>query len=208
MKKRCLYLSFSPREESVSSGLANDFVSSWKQANPTAEIVRRELGSKPTAGPDDAWIKANMTSEENRTAAQVKLLAASDAAIADIASASHVVIATPMFNFGVPWMFKAYIDTIVRAGKTFSFDPASGFSPLLDPSKKLMLVWASAGAYPANTPGEAFDMLTPYVRHVFGFMGITQIEAVKAESMWGPPEAVQASLSSARSSLEMTSTKW
>ncbi len=208
MQKKCLYLSFSPRTDSVSSGLANDFASSWKQANPNAEVVRHELGRNPVTGPDDFWIKANMTPQAQRTPEQIKVLAQSDAAIADLHSASHVVLATPMFNFGAPWTLKAYIDLIVRAGKTFSFDPSSGFAPLLDSSKKLMLVWASAGAYPAGTPGEAFDMLTPYVRHVFGFMGITQVEVVKAENMWGPPDVVQQTLAAARSSLEVTAAKW
>lgn len=208
MNKRCLYLSFSPREDSVSSGLANDFVRSWERANPDAEIIRHELGHKPVAGPDDTWIKANMTPEASRTPEQVKKLAASDSAIKDLQTASHIVLATPMFNFGVPWTLKAYIDNIVRAGKTFSFDPASGFGPLLDPSKKLLLIWASAGAYPAGTPGEAFDMLTPYVKHIFGFMGVSQVETVKAENMWGPPEAVQAALDYSRSTLVTTAAKW
>lgn len=208
MTKKLLYLSFSPRIDSVSSGLSQEFVSDWQRANPNSETLQRHLGVTPVEGPDNFWITANMTPENNRTAEQVRRLAASDTAIAELHAASHILIATPMFNFGVPWTLKAYIDTIVRVGKTFSFDASIGFGPLLAPTKKLLLVWASAGDYSINSPGEAHDLLTPYVRHIFGFMGVTQVETVRAGNMWGPPEAVEASLNAARAALAAHCRTW
>jgi FMN-dependent NADH-azoreductase len=208
MRTNLLYLSFSPRVDSKSAGLAKEFVSAWHGANPGAPLRHHALGQTPVEGPDEAWIEANMTREEARTPEQMQRLAASDTAIAELHEASHIVIATPMFNFGVPWMLKTYIDLIVRVGKTFSFDPAKGFGPLLSNDKKLLIVWSSAGDYPAQTPAGTYDHLTPYLHHVFGFMGITRTETVSIGNMWGPPEAVEASLEAAQARLTALSTSW
>lgn len=208
MKKTLLSLSFSPRVASTSAALADGFIADWHKANPDAELRQRALGREVIAGPDEAWIAANMTPEAERTPEQVQRLAASDQAIADLHAASHIVIATPMFNFGLPWTLKSYVDLIIRVGKTFSFDPATGFGPLLSADKKLMIVWSSAGEYQPGTPTAPFDHLTPYLRQVFGFMGVTQSDAVSAGNMWGGPDAAAASLASARAQLAALSPSW
>ncbi len=208
MKNTLLYLSFSPREDSVSSGLADNFIDAWQEANTDATVIHRALGKSIVEGPDDAWIKANMTPESDRTPEQVQRLAFSDETIADLHRASHIVIATPMFNFTVPWSLKAYIDLIVRVGKTFSFDPAKGPGPLFDPEKKLLIVRSSAFDYVPGTPTESFDHLTPYLKFVFGFMGITKVESIEAGNQWAGPEAAQASAGNARQQLAILSSRW
>lgn len=208
MSKTLLFLKFSPRQDSVSAGLAEVFVANWQTANPDAEILERDLGRQPMVGPDDAWIKANMTPEDQRSETQKQLLLPSDGAIADLHRASHIVIATPMFNFSIPWTFKAYIDLIVRVNKTFSFDPATGFGPLLDPAKKMLVVSASAGDYPVGSPAAPFDHLTPYVRFMFGFMGITQTEVATAGNQWGTPDALSGAMGKAQADLAALSAGW
>jgi FMN-dependent NADH-azoreductase len=159
-------------------------------------------------GPDDAWIKANMTAEPERTVEQAQRLAISDRRIDDLHRATHVVIATPMFNFTVPWSLKAYIDLIVRVGKTFSFDPTKGPGPLFHPDKKLLIVRSSAFDYAPGTSNESFDHLTPYLKFVFGFMGITKVESIDAGNQWGAPDVAQASTGEARLKLSALSTSW
>lgn len=208
MKNTLLYLSFSPREDSVSSGLADSFIEAWKKNNTDAKVIHHALGKNVVDGPNDAWIKANMTPESDRTPEQMQRLAFSDEMIADLHHASHIVIATPMFNFTVPWSLKAYIDLIVRVGKTFSFDPEKGPGPLFDPKKKLLIVRSSAFDYTPGTPTESFDHLTPYLKFVFGFMGITKVESIEAGNQWAGPEAAQASTESALQKLSVLSSQW
>ncbi|PID79265.1 NAD(P)H dehydrogenase, partial [bacterium DOLZORAL124_64_63] len=98
-----------------------------------------------------------MTPENERDASQQSLLADSDEIIEQILAADRILIATPMFNFSVPWHLKAFIDNIVRVNKTFSFDPEAGFGPLLNPSKKVKVIWTSAGTYEPGTPFHPFD---------------------------------------------------
>jgi len=208
MKKTLLYLSFSPREDSVSSGLADSFTEAWQDANKDAKVIHHALGRDIVDGPDDAWIKANMRPESDRTPEQMQSLAFSEKMIADLHQASHIVIATPMFNFTVPWSLKAYIDLIVRAGKTFSFDPEKGPSPLFDPEKKLLIVRSSAFDYVLGTPTESYDHLTPYLKFVFGFMGITKVESINAGNQWAEPAVAQASTGNALQKLAVLSSHW
>ena len=208
MTATLLYINFSPRSESVSRRLAEQFINKWSTLHPDARSISKDYGLSPVEGPSDAWIKANMTPPPERTVDQIDLLAVSDGLIADIHRASHIVISSPMFNFTLPWQFKAYIDNIVRVGHTFSFSPDKGFGPLLDPKKKLLLVWASAGEYPPGTPGEAYDHFTKYVSFIFGFMGLIDFRSVNTGNQWGSPEAVELSIENARNDLAAAADTW
>lgn len=208
MKKTLLYLSFSPREDSISTSLADGFVAQWQTVNKDAQVLRHALGQDGVTGPDDVWIKANMTPADERSPEQVACLAFSEKTIDELHQASHILIASPMHNFSIPWTFKAYIDLIVRAGKTFSFDPQKGPSPLLDRSKKLLLVRSSAFDYKSGTPSESFDLMLPYLKLVFGFMGVTNLEIVDAFNQWAGVEAAEASREQASSRLAELSARW
>lgn len=208
MTKSLLLMTFSPREMSSSSSLATEFVAEWQKTNLGATVVRRDLGTSPMEGPNQTWIEANMTPRDQRTDAQNAALAASDAAIADLHASTHIVIATPMFNFGLPWQCKSYIDNIVRVNETFGFDPDTGPAPLLDASKKMMVVWSSAFDYAPGTDLNAFDLLTPYIKTVFGFMGVRDIAFVAAGNAWAPVEVADSSRDKARSMLQNATSTW
>lgn len=203
-----LVLNSSVREDgSVTRGLVKDFVTKWRDANSGAEVIVRELGLSPIAGPNAAWTLANAKPESERNAGDHALLKISDELISELQAASHVLISAPMYNFGVPWTLKGYIDNIVRAGKTFNYDPATGFSPALAPSKKLIVVTASAGIY-EGTPLAGFDHCTPYIRAIFGFIGFADIEVISAAGQWAPDDVRQASTAAAAEKLLELSSNW
>jgi len=85
-----------------------------------------------------------------------------------------------MYNFAIPSSLKAWIDQIVRMGKTFGYGP-SGARGLLG-NKKVIVVTARGGAYEKGTPGEKLDFQEPYLRHIFGFIGVTDVTFIHAEN--------------------------
>jgi len=119
---------------------------------------------------DEAWIGANFTPESDRTDAQKDTLALSDSLIEEVKAADTLVIGAPIYNFGVPATLKTWIDHIARAGVTFRYTE-NGPEGLLS-GKRAVIAYASGGV----PLGAAVDHLTPYLKTVLGFVGITDIE--------------------------------
>lgn len=160
------------RAGSVSRDLTDQIVT---QMNP-ATVTTRDLA---TGIPllDEAWIGANFTPEDQRTPAQATTLALSDALVAEVKAADTLVIGVPIYNFGVPAALKAWVDQIARAGVTFRYTEA-GPTGLLE-GKRAVLVIASGG----TESGSAIDFATTYMRHVLGFVGITDVQVVTADRL-------------------------
>lgn len=123
-----------------------------------------------------AW----MTDAKERTEEQATLAARSDNFIAQLQKASAVVIAMPMYNLGVPSTFKAWIDRIARAGATFKYTETGPVGLLQD--KPVIVVCARGGMY----QGTELDTQTPYLKSIFGLMGITNLQFVYAEGLNTP----------------------
>ncbi|QJB70083.1 FMN-dependent NADH-azoreductase [Parasphingorhabdus halotolerans] len=121
------------------------------------------------------WVNANFTDEADRTHAQKAELAYSDALVEELVAADTLVIGTPIYNFGVPAALKAWIDMIARARKTFHYT-ANGPEGLLTGKKAYVLV-ASGG----TEMGSAIDFASGYLRHVLGFVGITDVTFIAAD---------------------------
>jgi FMN-dependent NADH-azoreductase len=128
---------------------------------------------------------------EHRAPEQAKALALSDALIDEVVAADIIVIAVPMHNFAPPSTLKAWIDHVVRAGRTFAYG-ATGPQGLVQ-GKHAILVLASGGVY-SNGRMKPFDFTEPYLRTVLGFIGITDIDVVRVEgvanSTIGPEKAL------------------
>lgn len=140
------------------------------------EIVSRDLNDHlPFINAD--WIGANFTPAENRTEAQKQTLALSDSLIEELRAADTLVIGTPVYNFGIPATLKAWVDQIARAGVTFRYTE-NGPEGLLK-GKKAVVAFASGGV----PMGAAMDYVTPYLKTVLGFVGITDIEFLDADSL-------------------------
>src|SRR5207248_4592148 len=111
------------------------------------------------------------TPEEARTPQQKKQLELSDTLLAELAAAEEYVIGVPMHNFSVPSVLKLWIDQIARVGRTFSY--ANGTPKGLLVGKKATFIIATGGKYDAQTQMASFNFVEPYLRSVFGFLGVT-----------------------------------
>src|SRR5271155_512665 len=174
-----LHIDSSPLgDSSISRHLSKEFVENWKQANPNGKIITRDLTATNLPPVTAAWVGAAYTPEDARTPAQRELLALSDALIAELEAADEYAFGVPMHNFGVPSVLKLWIDQVVRAGKTFSY--ANGTPEGLLKNKKATFLIASGGVYDPATVMASFNFVEPYLRTIFGFLGVTETSFVNA----------------------------
>jgi FMN-dependent NADH-azoreductase len=115
-------------------------------------------------------------------------IALAETLIAELEGADTIVIGVPMYNFTVPSTLKAWIDHIVRAGRTFNYVDGAPLG-LLPPGKKVILFVASGGAY-SEGPMKAFDFIEPYLRFVLAFVGLSDVTVVRAEKQALPDIAI------------------
>jgi FMN-dependent NADH-azoreductase len=174
-----LHIDSSPLgDASISRHLSHEFVELWKEANPGGKVVTRDLNATPIPTISAGWVAASFTPEEARTAAQRDLLAVSDRFLAELESADEYVFGVPMHNFGVPSVLKLWIDQIVRAGKTFAY--VDGVPTGLLKNKRATFLIASGGVYGAGTAMASYNFVEPYLRTIFGFVGVTDVNFLEA----------------------------
>ncbi|KIC21778.1 MULTISPECIES: FMN-dependent NADH-azoreductase [unclassified Leisingera] len=173
MTRTVLHLDSSARTEgSVTRDLSAQIVSRLDADT----VIRRDLAA-PLPLLDGAWIGANFTPADQRSEADKQLLALSDALVAELKQADTIVIGAPIYNFSVPSTLKAWIDLVARVGVTFRYEE-TGPIGLLE-GKRAIIAVASGG----TQAGSDIDFATTYLRHVLGFIGITEVEIVAADAM-------------------------
>jgi FMN-dependent NADH-azoreductase len=155
---------------SVSRELTAAFVSQWKASHPDGKIVVRDLYATPLSPVTAEWVAAAYSPEEARTPQQKELLSLSDALLAELNEADEYVVGVPMHNFGVPSVLKLWIDQIARVGKTFTY--ADGKAEGLIVGKEATFIIATGGIYDAQTQMASYNFVEPYLRSVFGFIGV------------------------------------
>ena len=160
-----------------SSKLAGEFVTRLRSAHPGATLTVREVAKNALPHLDEERFGAFLAKPEARTAEQREIVRQSDELIAELKTADAIVLALPMYNFGVPSQLKAWFDHVARAGVTFKYT-AQGAVGLL--TGKKAWVFATRGGKYAGTPA---DFETPHVRQFLGFLGITDVEFVYAEGL-------------------------
>lgn len=142
----------------------------------TIKQVRRDL-AQGIPHINEAWIDANFTPESQRTAQQRSVLALSDALVSELLHADVIVIGLPIYNFGAPAAFKAWIDLVCRAKLTFQYGE-NGPEGLLN-GKKAIVAVASGG----TQLGSDIDFVTAHTTHALGFIGIEDVTFVDASGM-------------------------
>ena len=176
---RLLHIDSSPLYgRSVSRELTATFVTEWKASHPNGKLVYRDLNAIAIPPVSAEWVGAVYTPEEARTPQQKELLSLSDSLVAELQGADEYVIGVPMHNFGVPSALKLWIDQIARVGKTFSY--ADGKPKGLLTGKKSTFIVATGGIYDAQTQMASFNFVEPYLRSVFGFLGVTDAKFLTA----------------------------
>jgi len=174
-----LHLDSSPLYgRSVSRQLTGAFVAEWKSSNPDGTVIDRDLNATPIPPINAEWVGAVYTPEEARTPQQKDALSLSDSLLAELEQADEYVFGVPMHNFGVPSVLKLWIDQITRVGKTFSY--ADGKPKGLIIGKKATFILATGGMYDAGTQMASFNFVEPYLRSLFGFLGLTDVTFLTA----------------------------
>jgi FMN-dependent NADH-azoreductase len=173
MTKTILRIDASARHE---GSVTRDLTSRIVARTPDATVITRDLA---TALPqlDESWINANFTPKGDRNADQNARLAQSDELIAEIRAADTLVIGIPIYNFGVPAAFKAWVDLIARVGETFQYGETGPVGLLT--GKRAVVAIASGG----TELGSDIEFASNYVRHLLGFIGITEVTFVAADQL-------------------------
>ena len=139
------------------------------------KVIYRDLAKDAPGFVDQAWVGANFTPADARTPEMKERLAESDKLVDELIAADVVVIGAPIYNFAVPAVLKAWVDMIGRVGRTFQYT-SNGPEGLLK-GKKAIVVTASGGV----PIGSEVDLCTPYMKHIMGFIGITDVTIIGAE---------------------------
>jgi FMN-dependent NADH-azoreductase len=164
-------------EGGQSSLLAGRYVAAWKASHPAGKVIVRDLARDPVPHLDAARFGAFLSKAAGRTLEQQAIVGYSDALIAELKRADVMVLALPMYNFGVPSTLKAYFDHIARSGETFRYTDKGAVGLL---TGKRVLVFTARGGLYAGTPA---DTQTAYVRQFLAFLGMTDVEFVHAEGL-------------------------
>lgn len=179
--KQILIVESSPRgAESASRQLTDKLRERLKTLYPEAKLVEHDLAKDPLPHLDYLTVKAIFTRDRTEAESLKEVLRLSDQHTDDVLSSDLLVIASPMWNFGLPSSLKAWVDHIVRPGKTFRYtgNGAEGLAV----RKKAILVLASGGVF-TEGPWKSWDTVEPYLRLILGFIGITDVQTVRAEGM-------------------------
>jgi len=204
---KVLVITASPRgERSVSRKLTTDFAQNWAQNHPKETVLLRDVGHHPVPHVTEPWVVGAFAPPEAQTPESKAAIAVSDQLVEEFLSADRYIFGVPMYNLNIPSTFKAYIDQIVRAGKTFAVGP-NGYEGLVK-GKKALFITSSGGSFPAGSPMASYNFQEPYLKAIFGFMGVTDVQFVVADSMNQGDDASKLSREKAESTLKELATGW
>lgn len=164
------------RNDSVSRKLTDELVDVLARKHANATVRTRDVADGLTF-PTESWVSDRVLPAGDRTEQQHETLAETDVLVAELTEADIIVVGAPTYNFGVPAALKAWIDHIAQPGRTFRYTE-QGPEGLLA-GKKIYVVNASGGV-PLGSPA---DFVTPYLKHVFAFLGVTDVEFIAADQL-------------------------
>ncbi|NMY51716.1 FMN-dependent NADH-azoreductase [Pseudomonas sp. WS 5011] len=165
-------------DSSASRQLSRAVVDAWVAAEPEAQVSYRDLASDALSHLSAASLVAGGTPAELRDAAQKHEVELAEGTLNEFLAADAIVIGAPMYNFTVPTQLKAWIDRVAVAGKTFAYDE-NGPKGLAG-GKKVVIVSTAGGIHAGQPSGQAHE---EYLLLVLRFLGITDIEIVRAEGL-------------------------
>lgn len=200
-----LHIDSSPRaERSHSRRFTREFVETWKQFHPNDTVTYRDIGRNPVPHLDELWIAAAYTPPVHRTLDLQQAIRISDQLVDEFLAADIYVIGVPMYNFSIPSMLKAYIDQIVRIGRTFDFAPKNvenPYKPLVFGKKMFIVTARGASGYGVGDRYEMLNYQDPYLRTIFGFIGITDITFIHIENDESGSVGLAESIANARTQI-------
>lgn len=180
--KKVLIINASARTEgSKARGLTTTFAEHYKAVHEQPDIKYRELGDTSTSHINEAWIAATLKPAASRSEAENAILAESDTYIAELKAADIIVLGTPMYNWSIPSILKAYIDQISRVNETFkvnSNNPENPYTGLLENKTLILLLSRGGQGYEEGEPNAHLNFQSTYLKTVFKIMGIHNIYAI------------------------------
>jgi FMN-dependent NADH-azoreductase len=201
-----LHIDTSPRgERSNSRMLSQEFMNHWKAAHPEDTLTYRDLGRSPVPHVDEDWVGGAFMPPEMHTPEMAAAIKVSDELIDEFLAADRYVFGVPMYNLNIPSTFKAYIDQIVRGGRTFAVGP-EGYKGLVEGKKMLFLTARGSDFRPEFMA--PFDFQEPYLRGIFGFIGVTDVQFIHANAMNQGDEVRDQVLGEARSAVQKAAATW
>ncbi|SMF02998.1 FMN-dependent NADH-azoreductase [Pseudogulbenkiania subflava] len=177
---KLLHIDSSILGNSVSRQLTSALVDNVRRQHPALEVSYRDLAGAEIAHLSGEIIGANFTPEADWTATQRNEKVLTDELIAEFLAADVIVIGAPMYNFSIPSQLKAWIDRVAAAGRTFKYTENG---PVGLAGGKKVLVASSRGGVYSTEQGRLMDFQEDYLKTVLGFLGITDVEIVRAEAV-------------------------
>ena len=164
-----LHLEVSPLgENSISRSISKEFLAAFKAKNLSAVIVSHDLSLDPVPHLDGETLIAGRIPEADRSAAMQAKYEYRSVLVNEVNAASHILISTPMWNFSVPSVLKAWIDQIIVSGVT----KVTG---------KVTVIVSQGGSYAPGAPRAGWDWETGYLKQVFESLGATDIQIILSE---------------------------
>lgn len=195
-------------EKSISRVLSNQFIQAWKTTYRDPQHKLRDVGINPPAHPTELWTIANYTSPETRSSEMVTALADSEHLIEELLWADRILIGLPMYNFSIPSNFKAYLDNVVRVGRTFTYNSTTFTFQGLVTRKQALIVLPSAANYAPGTPLAEMDFCQPYLQAILNFIGINHVTIITVPNQFMPDEVRQKEIETARTKLMNLAVIW
>lgn len=172
-------------KESATRAMIDAFASAYAAKFGNANIVRHDFAAKPLPHIPPELMAVQFGAPPTPESAQATIVA--DNLINELEKASIIAIGAPMYNFTIPSSLKAWVDHIVRLGRTFAYVDGAP-KGLLPPGKKVFVMTASGGRY-SDGPLKQIDFVEPYLRFVLSFVGLNDVQFVRAEEQAFPSGA-------------------
>ena len=196
---KLFYIEASPRKErAYSIKVAQKFFDAYKETNPSHSIETFDLWQTSLPEFDGATINAKyrILHGETHTEAEAAAWNSVEELFNHFNSADKYVFSLPMWNFGVPYKLKHYIDIITQPGLSFSFTPETGYSGLVT-GKPAVVIYARGGEYSSSEAAAGMDFQKRYLEMWLGFIGFTDINSILVEPTLSDPSDAENTLNKA-----------
>ena len=181
---KLLHIEASPRKQrSHSMAVANEFLSAYQLQNPDHAVETLDIWNMPLPELDEAALGAKyaVINGENPSQQQAAAWAGIKSVFDQFNQADKYVLSVPMWNFGIPYRLKHYIDIITQPGMAWSYTSEDGYKGLLQ-NKSALVIYSSGDAYQAGTGFESYDLQKPYINLWLNFIGIQDIKTINVEA--------------------------
>ena len=197
------YIEASPRKmRSSSIAIAREFLSEYEKLHAGDTIITKDLWKEklPELDGDVIDAKYAIIHGKQHTSEQEKAWKEVEKLVFEFTKADKYVISLPMWNFGIPYKLKQYIDILVQPGYTFKVNSEGGYEGLVR-NKKMLIIYSRGGAYGPKSGFEQLDYQKTYMETILGFIGFQSIQSLIIEPTLSGEEKKKTALSSVRSSI-------